>query len=360
MNTKKTILHVIDYMGRGGAEVMLVRLLKELTEYHHIVVTLNAKASFDKSEINCDEYFCLHMGSFAKFPLAALKLRKFIKQRNINLVHTHLYSATMVARLATPKSIPLITTIHTNVNASDDYKKKWLIALEKFTYKLHKSIIIGVSQSALEGYYKFYNHTPYKKYLLYTFVDVDAIKKVKTSYEIKPKEPFKLLTIGAIRYPKNQEYLVEAFKKIKDENIVLHICGTGARHEIVKQLIDESSVNIELKGEVQNAAALMADYDVYVMPSFFEGFSLSVLEAMAMQIPMMLSDIPSFNEQCESTVVYFDLNNVDDFIAKLKWLRDNQQERENLAKLAKERVMKQYTLQHHLQQLRNIYQENIG
>jgi glycosyltransferase involved in cell wall biosynthesis len=351
MNNKKTILHIIDYMGRGGAEVMLVRLLKELKEYHHIVVTLNAKASFYPSEINCSEYYCLQMGYFIKFSIAALKLQRFIKQRNIHLVNTHLYSTI-------PSKIPLITTIHTNVNASDDYKKNWLIVLEKFTYKLHKSTIIGVSQSALEGYYKFYNYKPYKKYLLYTFVDVEAITKTKSSYEVKPNEPFKLLTIVAIRYPKNQENLIEAFKKLKDENIVLHICGIGARYQIVKNLVDESGVNIELKGEVENASALMADYDVYVMPSFFEGFSLSVLEAMAMKIPMMLSNIPSFNEQCENTVAYFDLNNVDDFITKLKMLRDNVEERKRLANIAHERVMKYYTLQHHLTQLRNIYEEN--
>ncbi|MBL0145294.1 MAG: glycosyltransferase family 4 protein [Chitinophagaceae bacterium] len=287
------------------------------------------------------------------------KIKAVYKKRNIHLVHTHLYAATIVARLATPKSVPLITTIHTNVNASDEYKKKWLIALEKFTYKLQNNIIIGVSKYALEGYYKFYNHKPYKKYLLYTFVDVDALKQPKINYQINTSTPFRLLTIGAIRYPKNQEYLVEVFKKLKDENIVLHIYGTGARHQVIKQLIEESGVNIELKGEVENASSLMSDYDVYVMPSFFEGFSLSVLEAMAMGIPMMLSNIPSFNEQCEDTACYFDLNNVDDFISKLKMLENNQAERERLAKLAKERVMKHFTLQHHLQQLRKIYKENI-
>ena len=74
MNEKRTILHIIDYMGRGGAEVMLVKVLKELKEYHNIVVTLNPQNHFG-DEFTCDEYHCLNMGSFARFPLAVLRLR---------------------------------------------------------------------------------------------------------------------------------------------------------------------------------------------------------------------------------------------------------------------------------------------
>ncbi|MEY2917857.1 MAG: hypothetical protein RIS73_1571, partial [Bacteroidota bacterium] len=117
MSGKKTILHIIDYLGRGGAEVMLVKVLKELTEYNNIVVTLNPRNHFG-DEFKCDVYYSLNMGSFATFPIAVLKLKRLIKKHKIDLVHSHLFSATLVARLATPQKIPLITTIHTNVNVS--------------------------------------------------------------------------------------------------------------------------------------------------------------------------------------------------------------------------------------------------
>jgi len=357
---KKTILHIIDYLGRGGAEVMLVKLLKELTEYNNIVVTLNPQNHFSKEEFTCDSYYCLHMGSFARFPLAALKLKAFIKKNKIDLVHSHLFSATLVARLATPQRIPLITTIHTNIAASADYKKWYLKALEKISYRRHKSTIIGVSKSVMEQYFTHFNHTPYRQHLLYTFVDVNEVQPGAIQNQNEAVAPFRLIAIGALRYPKNQQYLIRAFEKIKNENIELHIYGIGVQQQELEQAIAASEVKVILKGEVKGAAQLMTQYDVYVMSSEFEGFSLSVLEAMAMQMPMLLSDIPSFREQCADTALFFNLNDTDDFIQKLLLLKNDNTLRQQLAQAAKNRVLNNFTLQHHLRGLRNIYHETLN
>lgn len=358
MSSKKTVLHIIDYLGRGGAEVMLVKVLKELKEYNNIVVTLNPQNHFG-NEFFCDEYYCINMGSFARFPIAVLKLRAFIKKHKIDLIHSHLFSATIVARLATPAKIPLITTIHTNITASKDYAKWYIKLLENFTYKIHKSSIVGVSSLVLQQYFAFLNHTPYKQYLLYTFVDVREIKNAILPLTSGNKSMFTLIAIGALRYPKNQQYLINAFKKLKDENIELHIYGDGNLRKELELSIEEAGVKVILKGEVENAAKLMPQYDAYVMSSEFEGFSLSVLEAMAMQMPMLLSDIPSFREQCADSAVFFDLKSTDDFVSKLKKFATDTDFRNQLALTAKERVMNNFTLEHHMKGLRKIYTETL-
>ncbi|HMU10990.1 MAG TPA: glycosyltransferase [Ferruginibacter sp.] len=359
MSDKKTILHIIDYMGRGGAEVMLVKVLKELKEYNNIVVTLNPQNHFG-DEFTCDEYHCLHMGSFANLPLAVIKLKSFIKKHKIDLVHSHLFSATLVARMATPSGIPLITTIHTNVSTRE-YKKWYLRTLEKISYRMHKSTMIGVSAGVLDQYFNFFNHTPYKKYLLYTFVDLGELQK---PYQVPDagvnKEYFTLAAIGALRFPKNQQYLIKAFEKLKGEKFELHIYGIGVLQKELEQLIKESGANVVLKGEAKNASRLLSQYDLYVMPSEFEGFSLSVLEAMAMQIPMLLSDIPSFREQCVDTAVFFDLKDTNDFLAKLKMLAADETLRNNLTVAARKRVLDHFTLVHHMKGLRKIYSNTLN
>lgn len=359
MNNKKTILHIIDYMGRGGAEVMLVKVLKELKEYNNIVVTLNPQNHFG-DEFTCDEYYCLNMGSFAKFPFAVMRLRSFIKKHTIDLVHSHLFSATLVARLATPANIPIITTIHTNVSTRE-YKKWYLQMLEKFSYKKHKSTMVGVSNGVLDQYFRFFGHKPYKKCLLYTFVDT---KELEMPYQHEPvninKEYFTLAAIGALRFPKNQQYLIKAFEQLKNDRFELHIYGIGVMQPELEKLIKETGVRVLLKGEVKNASRLLSQYDLYVMPSEFEGFSLSVLEAMAMQIPMLLSDIPSFREQCADTAVFFDLKDTNDFISKLKMLAADEALRKKLAAAARQRVLDQFTLEHHMKGLRTIYSDTLN
>ena len=359
MSSKKTILHIINYMGRGGAEVMLVTVLKQLQEYNNIVVTLNPQNHFG-DEFESDAYYCLNMGSFSKFPIAALKLRKFIKKNKIDIVHSHLFSATLIARIATPKNIPLITTIHTNVNASNDYKKWYLKLLESISYKMHKSIIVGVSSSVLEQYFTFLNHKVYKKYLLYTFADTKKIDNSPAPVTNNSTEVFTLIAIGALRYPKNQQYLIKAFNALKNENFELHIYGEGVLQNQLQQEINKSGARVILKGEVKDAGRLIPQYNLYVMSSQFEGFSLSVLEAMTMQTPMLLSDIPSFREQCADTAIFFDLKDITDFVSKLKKLANNKLLQSEIAAAAKQRVMNNFTLQHHMEGLRKIYTETLN
>ena len=359
MSSKKTILHIINYLGRGGAEVMLVKVLKELKEYNNIVVTLNPENHFGE-EFKCDLYYCLNMGSFVRFPFAVFKLRKFIRKHKIDLIHSHLFSATLVARFATPANIPLITTIHTNVSISNDYKKWYLTLLKSISYKMHKSIIVGVSSEVLEQYFIYLKYKPYKKYLLYTFTDVKEIENLQTPANKINEGVFTLIAIGALRYPKNHHYLIKAFEALKNENFELHIYGEGVLQNQLQQEINKSGARVILKGEVKDAGRLIPQYNLYVMSSEFEGFSLSVLEAMTMQTPMLLSDIPSFREQCADTAIFFDLKDITDFVSKLKKLANNKLLQSEIAAAAKQRVMNNFTLHHHMEGLRKIYTETLN
>ena len=355
-----TILHIIDDLGRGGAEVMLVKVLKELKQYNNIVVTLNPKNHFSTDEFEAGNYYCLQMGAFSKFISGSIKLRRFIKKNKITLVHSHLFTATLVARLGTPQNIPLVTTIHTNVAASAEYKKWYMRLLEKFSYRFHKSTVVGVSALVLQEYFSHFGHTPWRKKLLYTFADVNKLKPPVQKTEKLPGEPFKLIAIGALRYPKNQQYLVKAFEQLKNDNAELHVYGSGGQQQALQDLIDSTKVRVVLKGEVKDAAQLIPEYDAFVMSSEFEGFSLSVLEAMAMQRPLLLSDIPSFREQCANTALFFDLKDTGSFVQQLRVLMNNAAMQQGMAESAYNRLINNFTMQHHLQTLHTIYAEAIN
>lgn len=339
---------------------MLVKLLKQLKEYNNIVVTLNPKNHFSSSEFDTGNYHCLNMGSFSSFLTGAIKLRRFIKKHNINLVHSHLFTATLVARLGTPKNIPLVTTIHTNVSASAEYKKWYMRLLEKISYRLHKSTVVGVSAVVLEQYFTHFNHTAWRKHLLYTFADVNELKPPAEKMKKPAEEPFTLIAVGALRYPKNQQYLIKAFEDLKNDNVVLHIYGSGGQQQQLQELINNTNVQVVLKGEVKGAAALIPEYDAFVMSSEFEGFSLSVLEAMAMKRPLLLSDIPSFREQCADTALFFDLKDTGSFVRQLRLLMANQALQQKLAEEGYSRVMHNFTMEHHLQGLQKIYTEALN
>jgi len=104
---------------------------------------------------------------------------------------------------------------------------------------------------------------------------------------------------------------------------------------------------------------VLPDYDLFVMSSTFEGFSLGVLETMAVKVPMLLSDIVSFREQCGETAVFFKLDDVNDFVFKLRAMMADEQTRLDLGERAYQRVTSHFTLPQHIEQLRRIYNDAL-
>lgn len=350
---KKTILHIIYNLGRGGAETMLVTVVKELTDYNNIIVTLFPQNHF-KDELKCDKYYCLNLTSILQLPFTSHRLKIIIKENNVDIVHSHLFWPTILARMGTPKNIPLITTIHAFIATSVEYKNWYIRFLDRITYRFHKNIIITVAKGALDEYFNFLKLKPYKTYALHTFVDV---KVFNNSNALPKKESniFKLITVGALRKQKNHTYLLKAFKLLDNKKFQLDIYGEGPLRMQMEAIINDNDLNVNLKGEIRDIQHVLNQYDLYVMSSTFEGFSLSVLEAMAMRMPLLLSNIKSFREQCENTTVYFDLDNIKDFTEKLKTMASDKNYLENLGKAAHIRAVNNFTLEQHMQGLRKIY-----
>lgn len=298
------------------------------------------------------------MGSVSHLPLAISKFRRIVKDNKADIVHTHLVWPTVVARLSVPRNIPLLTTIHTSVATAPDYKKWYIRMIERYTYKYRKSTIIGVAKGVLDQYFSFLNLKPYKTYVLYTFVDVERFRNPASPDP--EKETFEVISTGSFRIAKNFPFLINAFRALKDEDIVLHIYGTGPLEKPLQKMIDENGVKVVLKGEVGNIQDILPRYDAYVMSSAYEGFSLAVLEAMAVKLPLLVSNIPSFREQLEETALFFNLDNEKEFTDKLLWIKNNRRASLQLAERSYNRAIENFTFRHHIKKLHQIYADALS
>jgi glycosyltransferase involved in cell wall biosynthesis len=356
---KKKIVHFIFNLSRGGAETMMVRVIKELPEYEHVVVTLFPGNNFGK-ELQCKKWICLHTASLFTLPFAFFKFRKLVKEEKPDLVHTHLFWPTLVARVSVPKKIPLITTIHAFIATSGEYKHWYIRFLDKLTYKFRKSIIIVVAKGALEEYFSFLNLKPYKAYALYTFVDIERFNIAHVSTSNNNNDVFKLVAVGALRLQKNYPYIIDAMALIKDKNIELDIYGIGNLKDELQAQITATGAKVNLKGEVNNIEQIIPQYNLFVMSSTYEGFSLGILEAMAMRMPLLISDIASFKEQCEDNAWYFSLADVQDAARQIVSLSTADK---NIlfekAEGGRQRAINNFTLTQHISGLRKIYDDAL-
>ena len=124
---------------------------------------------------------------------------------------------------------------------------------------------------------------------------------LKQQYNLDEND-FILTFVGRIVKDKGINELIEAVKNLhsKYTNIKLLLIGEFENagnpvSDVTKKIIDESDFIIAT-GLQSNIAAFLSITDLFVFPSYREGFGLSLMEAGAMGVPSIASDIPGCNE----------------------------------------------------------------
>lgn len=352
---KPKLVHFIFNLGRGGAETLVVNVCNSMKEYDHTIVTLFDVNHF-KAELRAVNYISMNLKlrDLIFLPVVVQRFKKIIKNIKPDLVHAHLLWPVVVARLAVPKSIPLVTTIHGYVSQLVDYRKWYFRWLDRYTFKKRPSTVLAVSKGALAEYVDFLGSEPNQKYVLYTFADTEKF----TPAENKVRgDVVRLVSVGALRYQKNQSMLIDIMAELKDKPVVLDIYGRGDLEADLQSRIKETGAAVNLMGQVSNLPELLPGYDAMIMSSFYEGFSIGVLEAMAMKLPLILSDIPSFNEQCGNNALYFPLNDVKAGTQQINTILNDPAHAKQNAEACYKLVHTQFTKKQHLQSLNQIYQQ---
>jgi glycosyltransferase involved in cell wall biosynthesis len=351
---KPTVIHIIHNLGRGGAETMLVESLDELRQYHNVVVVLTPNNHFGEIP-GADAIHCVRMNRIWQIPGAILRFRRLFQRYSVALVHSHLLWPTVVARLGTPRSIPLVSTVHAFVKSSVEYQRYYLRMIERCSYRFRSSAILAVAEGARKEYFELLGLTPRNSKTVYTFVDPRKFQPAPAMRSATT--PFRLISVGALRTQKNYRWLVDLLAHWDGPPLQVDIYGGGLLYDSLQAQIEATQAPIRLCGEVTDIPARLHQYDGMVMCSLYEGFSLGVLEAMASGLPLLLSDIPSFREQAAGTATYFPLH--DKPLAKYQFIQfiQGHEQRAEQRQQALERVLAQFTLKRYHQEIDQCYQQ---
>ncbi len=161
----------------------------------------------------------------------------------------------------------------------------------------------------------------------------DKIKVVYEAFEMELNfKPFSLtkdyiLYVGNIKKHKNIIGLIKAFGIVKNKYPDIKLLLIGKKDKFISGNIDLESLihennlssNVFFSGVLSDGELLTAykNAKMLVLPSFYEGFGLPPLEAMATGCPVILSNIEVFNEIYKDSVVYVDPDNPEDIADKI-------------------------------------------
>ena len=294
--SRKTILHLIDTTGPGGAETVFTSLLTELqqTEFRNVVVLRGEGWVSDQvRSIGIEPRFINSKGSFNLSYIKALK--KLVVEEDIDLIHSHLLGSNVYgALLALISRKPMIATFH---GAVDVAAKERFLKAKFFLIGLGASKIVSVSRRLQEELCSRTRLPPKKLKLIYNGVDssrfqMEARGNLKAELGL-PSDSTLVVSIGNIRPAKGYEYLVEAASSLAERDQSVNFIVVGhQRKDLMDRLIEQQEKSskppkIHWLGFREDVGNILCQADVFLLPSVSEGFSISTVEAMMAGVPVI-------------------------------------------------------------------------
>ena len=224
-------------------------------------------------------------------PIAFKRLRSLISEWRPAIVHSHLPSAGIMARLATRTPV-----VHTEHNIVSSYRQPTR-TLNKMTYGRNAEVI-AVSEAVAESLVGYPGPAP--RVIpngVSVSVDEAAIEKVRDELGLEPGRPL-VSHVGNIRPHKGHENLIAATAEIVATRPDVMVVSVGAeKHDGDLSRVRSSaaaagmSEHIRFMGRREDAVAFLAAADVVVNPADVEGLPLAILEALALKRPVVATAV---------------------------------------------------------------------
>lgn len=314
MIKKIRLLHIISSFKIGGAEAVLVDLLRCLSHdkyEHHVIYFHDGPNRVHIQALGIPTYAIsglLHQYD----PLFWWRLYHVIKTINPHVILSSLWAASFVARLMGAMiSVPVICAVHAEV----DHHGRVRNLLDYYTLS-YASAIIAVSEGVKVSLVKQYGATTAQKIVLIkNGIDVvDLQKKQEQQYKERSalgfsSEHFVVGAVGRFVPVKLYDHLIAAYAQVvkKHDHIRLMLIGMGPLEDALRAQVKELGLEQRVMFIVgEQAYGYYPLMDCFVLSSLQEGLSIALLEAMASKRACIVTSLdvhPVVEDQVNGLVI---------------------------------------------------------
>jgi N-acetylgalactosamine-N,N'-diacetylbacillosaminyl-diphospho-undecaprenol 4-alpha-N-acetylgalactosaminyltransferase len=291
---KPTILFVINSLGGGGAERVMVTLLNHsanrLSEYriHLVLLDREEMAYRPPPSIRLHQLDC--SGSVVKGIVA---LRQLIARKRPDVVCSFLTRSNVVSYFAsrgTGAALIMSERANTRVQLGGGARGLISRSLVRLSYP-RADRIIAVSKGVAEDLNRHFHVSPQRVTTIYNPLDVQAIRRAASEdCGVAVEGPY-IVAAGRLQPVKNFELLVRAFAKSRVPGKLV-IAGEGPERPRLEALIQQLGLGgrVLLPGFVANPFPLVARAHIFALSSNSEGFPNAILEALALGVPVVATN----------------------------------------------------------------------
>ena len=290
LNIVQIIHSVKDF---GGAETFIIDLTLELIKQGHNVTLISfyKERGFYNKVINDNNiptiYLNKHKGPDLK---TALILRRLLKKIKPDIVHSHTNTnlTYFLGRITNIKGISFVETIHTSyVSKAHNWLLKRII---KKSYVSRKVFPVAISSEVNNYANQYFGRNLEAEIILNGINLPDNI-----SSENFKSRPFDFITVSRLDEVKNHLSLIKATKILADKgyNFSISIVGDGPMKNIIYDEVKNNNLEkyVNLLGLRTDIFDLLQQHKVFVLPSFWEGNPIALLEAMACNLSVIATNV---------------------------------------------------------------------
>ena len=305
----------------GGGEYSIFYLIKNIDRRRYVPVVIYSKANIIIKKLNKlgietiqmpidQKILSLYRDQVSFNPIrliiyinylfnSVMMLRKIIKYRNIDIIHPHDNLSKIICAL-TAKSLGIKVVAHCRDLLNKTIIERFLLYFQV----LFMDVIIAVSK-ANRDVFKLNKSLSKKVKVIYNGININEFSNIKNSHGSniysKYTTGFTIGIIGGFDRIKGHLYLFEAIKKLVSKgqsNLKCLVVGDGREKSKLTSWVRENSLNenIIFLGYKKDIASCLKVIDVLAIPSIQESFPRVALEAMAMGVPVVGSNVGGIPE----------------------------------------------------------------
>jgi glycosyltransferase involved in cell wall biosynthesis len=315
------VLYLIDSLAAGGAERSLAALAPH---YRRLGIHLDVAYLHERPgvgpELQTAGATLFPLGGARGMPGALPRVVKLIRNRRPDLVHTTLFEADIVGRVAS--AVTRATVVGSLVNTAYGPEQLANPAL-KVSKVRFAQMLDAVTARRVARFHAVSNTVAevMAKRLRLPRERIDVVPRGRDPAELGTRSAARraaaramlgatdadriVLAVGRHEYQKGFDVLVRAFARVRagDSHARLLIAGReGAATPALRSLLDATGADgVELLGTRTDVAELLCAADVFAFASRWEGLPGGVLEAMALEVPIVATDIAPVREVVGTT-----------------------------------------------------------
>jgi len=369
---KLNVLQFICSTGFYGAERWVLALVNHLDTAQvrsDLVVTLEGECK----ELKIVQQFNVENGKTFELPMAHKfdfsvvdKLVELIKEREIDVIHTHGYKSDILGIWAARKAnIKVVVTPH-GFPAHIDFKLRCFIWLGCQSLRFADKVV-PLSTQLMEDVKGFGVPTPKILYVQngVDLSEVEAQRKLPIKPDFASNGIKRIGFVGQMIKRKNIEHVLDVFESLskQHDNLELYLLGDGESRQGLEQYTESlnSKDNIHFLGFRDDRLEWLQSFDLFVMTSLLEGIPRCVMETMAMGVPVAAYNIAGVDQLIthNETGLLADLNDKMSLEQHWETLLFNAEDSDNISNKARDFVYKHYSAQRMANEYTEIFQELV-